>query len=118
MSYFLYFVNIFLFHKILTPIAHNVPAVCDVLPARIRALRRHLCRSIASAGTRPGLQKCAGMRRGNVPQLRWGAQRNDLAIVEAEPPTGPVRPAGQKSANRPVMCSRPRFNDFILTPFV
>jgi hypothetical protein len=37
-----YFVNNVLFYnfqKILASIAHNVPAVCDVLPARIRALR-------------------------------------------------------------------------------
>jgi hypothetical protein len=47
-------------------IAHNVPAVYDVLPARIRALR-----SIASAGsaTRACIRSygtaCARMRRGN-----------------------------------------------------
>jgi hypothetical protein len=34
------------------------------------------------------------------------AQRNDLAVAEAEPPTGPVCPAGQKSVNSPVMRSK------------
>jgi hypothetical protein len=53
-------------------IAPNVPAVYDVLAARIRALR----------------SKDQG--RQNVPEQRRrnGAQRNDLAVVEAEPPTG------------------------------
>jgi hypothetical protein len=36
-------------------IAHNVPAVYDVLPARIRA-----------CAARPGLAKCAGMSRESV----------------------------------------------------
>jgi hypothetical protein len=40
----------------------NVPAVYDILPARIRA-----------CGASPGLAKYGGVRRGN------GAQRNDLA---------------------------------------
>jgi hypothetical protein len=56
------------FQKILGKMTHNVPAVCDVLPARIRALR----------------SKDQGWQ--NVPE-QWrmnGAKRNDLAIVEAE----------------------------------
>jgi hypothetical protein len=53
-------------------IAYNVPAVYDVLPARIRALR--------SKGQ--GWQNVPEQRRGN------GAKRNDLAVAEAEPPTG------------------------------
>jgi hypothetical protein len=52
--------------------AYNVPAVGDVLPARIRALR----------SKDRGWQNLPEQRRGN------GAQRNDLAVVEAEPPTG------------------------------
>jgi hypothetical protein len=52
--------------------AHNVPAVYDVLPARIRALR--------SKGQ--GWQNVPEQRRGN------GAKRNDLAVAEADPPTG------------------------------
>jgi hypothetical protein len=54
--------------KILAPISHNVPAVYDVLPARIKGFAKQ----------RPGPEQW----RGN------GAKRNDLAIVEAEPPTG------------------------------
>jgi hypothetical protein len=52
--------------------SHNVPAVYDVLAARIRALR----------------SKDQG--RQNVPEHRRGneAKRNDLAVAEAEPPTG------------------------------
>jgi hypothetical protein len=60
------------FHQLLGKIAHNVPAVCDVFAARIRALR----------------SKDQGCK--NVPE-QWrgnGAKQNDLAIVEAEPPTG------------------------------
>jgi hypothetical protein len=60
------------FTKILGRIAYNVPAVCDVLPARIRALR----------SKDQGWQNVPEQWRGN------GAKRNDLAIVEAEPPTG------------------------------
>jgi hypothetical protein len=52
--------------------SHNVPAVYDVLPARIRALRNK----------DQGWQNVPEQRRGN------GAQRNDLAVAEAEPPTG------------------------------
>jgi hypothetical protein len=50
----------------------NVPAVYDVLAARIRALR----------SKDQGRQNVPEQWRGN------GAQRNDLAIAEAEPPTG------------------------------
>jgi hypothetical protein len=53
-------------------VSHNVPAVCDVLPARIRALRNK----------DQGWQNVPEQRRGNE------AKRNDLAVVEAEPPTG------------------------------
>jgi hypothetical protein len=49
-------------------IAHNVPAVCDGLAARIRALR----------SKDQGWQNVPEQRRGN------GAQRNDLAVAEAE----------------------------------
>jgi hypothetical protein len=42
--------------------SHNVSAVYDGLPARIRACE-----------ARPGLANCAGVRRGN------GAKQNDLA---------------------------------------
>jgi hypothetical protein len=52
--------------------SHNVPAVGDVLPVRIRALR----------SKDQGWQNVPEQRRGN------GAKRNDLAVVEAEPPTG------------------------------
>jgi hypothetical protein len=45
-----------------TKVSHNVPAVCDVLPARIRALR----------SKDQGWQNVGGVSRGN------GAQRNDL----------------------------------------
>jgi hypothetical protein len=64
------FVNIF--QKNSAEMAHNVSAVYDVLPARIRALR----------------SKDQG--RQNVPEQRRGneAKRNDLAVAEAEPPTG------------------------------
>jgi hypothetical protein len=47
----------------LAAISHNVPAVYDVLPARIRALR----------SKDQGWQNVAEVLRGN------GAQRNDLA---------------------------------------
>jgi hypothetical protein len=55
--------------------SHNVPAVCDVLPARIRALR----------SKDQGWQNVPERRRGN------GAKRNDLAVAEAEPPTAAKR---------------------------
>jgi hypothetical protein len=51
----------------------NVPAVCDGLAARIRALR----------SKDQGRQTVPEQRRGN------GAKRNDLAIAEAEGPQGP-----------------------------
>jgi hypothetical protein len=60
------------FQPILGQIAHNVPAVYDGLPARIRALR----------SKDQGWQNVPEQRRGN------GAKRNDLAVAEAEPPTG------------------------------
>jgi hypothetical protein len=44
MVYYLLFLNKFAFQ-----ISHNVPAVYDILPARIRA-----------CGARPGLAKCGG----------------------------------------------------------
>jgi hypothetical protein len=53
-------------------IAHNVPAVYDVLAARIRALR----------SKDQGRQNVGGGLRGN------GAKRNDLANRNPEPPTG------------------------------
>jgi hypothetical protein len=70
----IYFLKLFFqyFSKILGPISHNVPAVYDVLPARIRALR----------SKDQGWQNVPEQRRGN------GAQRNDLAVAGAEPPTG------------------------------
>jgi hypothetical protein len=49
-------------------IAPNVPVVGDVLPARIRALR----------SKDQGWQNVPEQRRGNE------AQRNDLAVAEAE----------------------------------
>jgi hypothetical protein len=52
--------------------AHNVPAVYDVLAARIRALR----------SKDQGRQNVAEILRGN------GAKRNDLAKPQPEPPTG------------------------------
>jgi hypothetical protein len=52
--------------------AHNVPAVDDVLPARIRALR----------SKDQGWQNVGGVWRGN------GAKRNDLATRNPEPPIG------------------------------
>jgi hypothetical protein len=58
--------------KFSVAISHNVPAVGDVLPARIRALR----------SKDQGWQNVPEQRRGNE------AKRNDLAVVEAEPPTG------------------------------
>jgi hypothetical protein len=56
----------------LASIAHNVPAVYDVLAAGIRDLlsKDH------------GRQIVGGVRRGN------GAQRNDLGERNPEPPTG------------------------------
>jgi hypothetical protein len=48
--------------------AHNVPAVYDVLPARIRA-----------CVARPGLANVGEVSRGN------GAQRNDLGERNPEP---------------------------------
>jgi hypothetical protein len=60
-QWFFYFYNFF---KIVSAqIAHNVPAVYDVLPARIRALR----------SKDQGWQNVAEFWRGNE------AQRNDLA---------------------------------------
>jgi hypothetical protein len=53
-------------------IAHNVPAVYDVLAARIRALR----------SKDQGWQNGGGVWCGN------GAKRNDLASRNPEPPTG------------------------------
>jgi hypothetical protein len=52
--------------------SHNVPAVYDVLAARIRALR----------SKDQGRQNVAEVCRGN------GAKRNDLGKPEPEPPTG------------------------------
>jgi hypothetical protein len=73
---------LYIFQKILGQIAHNVPAVGDVLPARIRALR----------------SKDQGWQ--NVPQQRRGneAKRNDLATRNPEP-------LQRRSVNRPVMRS-------------
>jgi hypothetical protein len=71
------------------PFSLIVPAVYDGLAGRIRALR----------SKDQGRQTVPEQRRGN------GAQRNDLAVAEAEPPTGPVCPAGQKSTSSPVMRS-------------
>jgi hypothetical protein len=61
--------------QILGQMAHNVPAVYDVLTARIRALR----------SKDQGWQNVPEQRRGNE------AKRNDLAIAEAEPPTAAKR---------------------------
>jgi hypothetical protein len=66
--------------------SHNVSAVCDGLTVRIEKCVAFL-----------GLANCAGARiplarqyqSGNVPQLHWGAQRNDLGGQNPEPPTGP-----------------------------
>jgi hypothetical protein len=52
--------------------AHNVPAVCDVFAARIRALR----------SKDQGCKNVGGVWRGNE------AKRNDLATRNPEPPTG------------------------------
>jgi hypothetical protein len=60
------------FKKIQDLMAFNVPAVYDVFAARIRALR----------SKDQGRQTVPEQRRGNE------AKRNDLAVVEAEPPTG------------------------------
>jgi hypothetical protein len=57
---------------ILARIAYNVPAVYDVLAARIRALR----------SKDQGRQNVGGVSRGN------GAKRNDLGERNPEPPTG------------------------------
>jgi hypothetical protein len=70
----LFFVNSLfkIFTKNFKKMSPNVSAVYDVFAARIRALR----------------SKDQGCK--NVPE-QWrgnGAKRNDLAIVEAEPPTG------------------------------
>jgi hypothetical protein len=62
------------FQPILGHIVYNVPAGYDVLAARIRALR-------SKDQVR---QNVGGVRRGNE------AKRNDLAVAEAEPPTGGV----------------------------
>jgi hypothetical protein len=73
--YFLYiYSTIFLlyFQKTLGGISYNVPAVYDVLAARIRALR----------SKDQGRQNVAEVCRGN------GAKRNDLGKPEPEPPTG------------------------------
>jgi hypothetical protein len=61
------------FQQILGRIAYNVPAVCDGLVARIRALR----------SKDQGHQTVPEQWRGNE------AKRNDLAIAEAEGPLGP-----------------------------
>jgi hypothetical protein len=63
---------IFFYTLLFSAIAHHVPAVGDVLPARIRALR----------SKDQGWQNVGGVWRGN------GAQRNDLATWNPEPPTG------------------------------
>jgi hypothetical protein len=55
-------------------IAHNVPAVGGVFAARIRALR----------SKDQGCKNVGGGWRGNARQRSWRAQRNDLAIAEAE----------------------------------
>jgi hypothetical protein len=70
--YTVYILFRYIYKPILGGIAHNVPAVYDVLAARIRALR----------SKDQGRQNVSEQRRGN------GAQRNDLAVAEAEPPTG------------------------------
>jgi hypothetical protein len=55
-----------------SPMSPNVPAVYDVLPARIRDLR----------SKDQGWQNVGEVSRGN------GAQRNDLGERNPEPPTG------------------------------
>jgi hypothetical protein len=52
--------------------AHNVPAVCDVFAARIRALR----------SKDQGCKNVGEVSRGN------GAKRNDLGERNPKPPTG------------------------------
>jgi hypothetical protein len=71
--------------------AYNVPAVYDVLPARIRALR----------------SKDQGWQ--NVPEQRRGigAQRIDLAVAVAEPLL-------RRSVNSPVMRSKNLYLDTFL----
>jgi hypothetical protein len=68
--YAIHFSNIL--QKNLAGISHNVSAVYDVLPARIRALR----------SKDQGWQNVGGVSRGS------GAQRNDLGERNPEPPTG------------------------------
>jgi hypothetical protein len=53
----IFYTNLFImiFKQMLGQIAHNVPAVCDVLPARIRALR----------SKDQGWQNVGGVSRGN-----------------------------------------------------
>jgi hypothetical protein len=69
--YYTFFIPVYL-QTMLGGIAHNVPAVCDVFAARIRALR----------SKDQGRQNVGGVRRGS------GAKRNDLAERNPEPPTG------------------------------
>jgi hypothetical protein len=66
------YVFLYIYNKF-TGISYNVSAVCDGLAARIRALR----------SKDQGRQTVPEQWRGNE------AQRNDLAIAEAEGPLGP-----------------------------
>jgi hypothetical protein len=63
--------------------AHNVPAVYDVLPG--------------FAQQRPGPAKCAGMRRG---------RRSRPSRMEAKPATVGACLLQAGSVNRPVMCRK------------
>jgi hypothetical protein len=82
-----------IFKKILSGIAHNVPAVCDVFAARIRALR----------SKDQGCKNVGEVSRGRRSRPRrtepWSAQR-------------------ARNAYRPVMCSTARILFFHLYIFV
>ena len=86
--------------------AYNVPAVYDVLAARIgkrKGIQYHSYPAFAFVG-RP---KCGG-------GFAWerGHRPTDLAKPEPEPPNR------RRSVNRPVMCSTPVFyNIFLLNNF-
>jgi hypothetical protein len=83
------------FQKILAAIAHNVPAVCDVLPARIRALR----------SKDQGWQNVGRVEWSGV---EWSGVERGMRSRPSE--TEPRAACWRRSVNSPVMCS-------ILCPF-
>jgi hypothetical protein len=83
--------------------SRNDPAVYEVLPARIRALR-----SIVPKVRNQGRQTVPEQWRENVRRQSWRAQQNDLGKPEPEPPNG------RRSIYSPVMRRKTCYNIYCI----